>query len=58
VQALLDARGASADVVRSPGVVSFRVDLGGMTADEHPWALDLAADAAALGRQVVAIRLP
>ena len=58
VQALLDARGASADVVRSPGVVSFRVDLGGRTADEHPWAQDLAADAAALGRQVVAIRLP
>ncbi|GAA4412944.1 hypothetical protein GCM10023168_35360 [Fodinibacter luteus] len=58
VQALLDARGASADVVRSPGVVSFRVDLGGKTADEHPWAQDLAADAVALGRQVVAIRLP
>lgn len=58
VQALLDARGASVDVVRSPGVVSFRVDLGGKTADEHPWAQDLAADAAALGRQVVAIRLP
>lgn len=58
VQALLDDRGASADVVRSPGVVSFRIDLGGKTADEHPWAQDLAADAAALGRQVVAIRLP
>jgi len=58
VQALLDAKAASAEVVRSPGVVSFRVDLGGQTADEHPWAQQLALDAAALGRQVVAIRLP
>jgi hypothetical protein len=58
VQALLDERGAAAEVVRSPGVVSFRVDLGGRSADEHPWAADLAADVAALGRQVVAVRLP
>ncbi|TQM65081.1 M14 family zinc carboxypeptidase [Humibacillus xanthopallidus] len=58
VQALLAARGASADVVRSPGVVSFRVDLGGRTADEHPWAQEVALDAAKLGPQVVAIRLP
>ncbi len=58
VQALLDARAASAQVVRSPGVVSFRVDLGGQPADQHPWAQQLALDAAALGRQVVAIRLP
>ncbi len=58
VRALLDARGASAEVVRSPGVVSFRVDLGGLGADEHPWAQQVAVDAAALGRQVVAIRLP
>lgn len=58
IQALLDAKGASADVVRSPGVVSFRVDLGGLTGDEHPWAQDVAVEAAELGRQVVAIRLP
>ncbi len=58
VQALLSARAASADVVRSPGVVSFRVDLGGQSSDEHPWAQELALDAAKLGPQVVAIRLP
>jgi hypothetical protein len=58
VQTLLDARGASADVVRSAGVVSYRVDLGGRTTDEHPWAADLAREAAALGNQVVAVRLP
>ena len=58
VQALLSAKAASADVVRSPGVVSFRVDLGGQTSDEHPWAQELALDAAKLGPQVVAIRLP
>jgi hypothetical protein len=38
---LVDARGASADVVRSAGVVSDRVDLGGRTTDEHPRAADL-----------------
>ncbi len=58
VKALLDARGASADIVRSPGVVSFRVDLGGLGADEHPWAQQVAVEASTLGRQVVAIRLP
>ncbi len=58
VQRLLDTRGATADVVRAKGVVSFRVDLGGLAADEHPWAQDLAVDAAELGPQVVAIRLP
>jgi len=58
VQALLDARGASVDIVRSPGVVSFRVDLGGLGADDHPWAQQVAVDAAALGTEVVAIRLP
>jgi hypothetical protein len=58
VQALLDARGASADVVRSTGIVSYRVDVGGLPTDEHPWAADLARDAAALGNQVVSIRLP
>lgn len=58
VQALLDAKGASAEVVRSPGVVSFRVDLDGLAADEHPWAQELAVEAADLGPQVVAIRLP
>jgi hypothetical protein len=58
VEALLEARGAAAEVVRAPGVVSYRVDLGGLATDEHPWAGDLARDAAALGKQVLAVRLP
>jgi hypothetical protein len=58
VRALLAGRGGSADVVRSPGQVSFRVDLDGMTADEHPWAVAVADEVAKLGSQVVAIRLP
>ncbi|MFC7343558.1 M14 family zinc carboxypeptidase [Saccharopolyspora griseoalba] len=36
----------------------FLVDLGGMTADEHPWARDLAGEVAGLGSSVRAIRLP
>jgi Zinc carboxypeptidase len=58
VRALLADRGASAVTVRSAGRVSFRVDLGGLAADEHPWAGALADDVAQLGRRVVAIRLP
>ena len=58
VQALLAARDADVDVVRSAGRVSFRVDLGGRAADQHPWAATLAGDVAALGDEVVAIRLP
>ena len=58
VQAMLDARGVGADVVRARGVVSFRVDLGGLTSDEHPWAQELAQQAAGLGPDVVAVRLP
>ena len=58
VRALLADRGASAVTVRSAGRVSFRVDLDGMTADEHPWAGSLADEVAKLGSQVVAIRLP
>ncbi len=58
VRALLAERGASADVLRAPGQVSFRVDLEGMTADEHPWAVAVADEVAQLGRRVVAIRLP
>ncbi|MEV0084611.1 M14 family metallopeptidase [Saccharopolyspora sp. NPDC050642] len=58
VQRLIAERGGTADVVHGPNVVRFRVDLGGMNADEHPWARRLADEAAALGRSVVAISLP
>ncbi|GAA4617937.1 M14 family zinc carboxypeptidase [Saccharopolyspora hordei] len=58
VQRWLAERGATADVTRSPDVVRFRVDLGGVSADEHPWARKLADQVAGLGRDVVAISLP
>jgi hypothetical protein len=58
VQALIDRYDADADVTRSAGRVSFRVDLGGLTAEQHPWAVPLADDVAALGDQVLAVRLP
>ena len=58
VRELLARYGARADVVRAGGRVGFRVDLGGQSSDEHPWAQELALDAAKLGPQVVAIRLP
>lgn len=58
VRALLKEYGAAAQTVSSDGRVSFRVDLGGRSADEHPWARSLADDVASLGDAVVAIRLP
>ncbi|HLR97235.1 MAG TPA: M14 family zinc carboxypeptidase [Jiangellaceae bacterium] len=58
VEELLGERGASFDVVPSDDAVSYRVDLDGQSSDEHPWAQDVAQDAATLGEQVVAIRLP
>ncbi len=58
VRDLLAGYGARADVVRAPGTVSYRVDLGGLRTDEHPWAQQLAQDVADLGAPVVAIRLP
>ncbi|MEU6262856.1 hypothetical protein [Saccharopolyspora shandongensis] len=58
MQRLIAERGGTADVVRGANVVRFRIDLGGMNADEHPWARRLADEAAALGRAVVAISLP
>ena len=58
VRALLAERRAEVDVIRSAGQVSFRVDVGGRSADQHPWAATVADDVAALGDQVVAIRLP
>ncbi len=62
VRGLLARYGAEADVVRAGGEVSFRVDLGGRSAEQHPWARLLADDVAALDDHapnlVVAIRLP
>jgi hypothetical protein len=58
VEALLAAHDAAVQIVRSPARVSFRVDLDGATADEHPWAATLARDVALLGEEVVAVRLP
>jgi hypothetical protein len=58
VRALLARYGAEAETVTSSGRTSFRVDLGGLSSDEHPWARSLADAAAGLGEQVVAIRLP
>ncbi|MGE5720492.1 MAG: hypothetical protein ACM3XQ_11500, partial [Nocardioidaceae bacterium] len=58
VRELLQRYDARADVVRSARTVSFRVDLDGLRTDEHPWAQQLADDAAGLGRRVVAIRVP
>jgi hypothetical protein len=58
VRALLAERDATVETVRSPGRMSFRVDLGGLSADEHPWARSLADDVAQLGDEVVAISLP
>ena len=58
VRTLLRQYGARADAVRTPYGVSFRVDLGGLQADEHPWARSLADDVAALGDAVVAVRVP
>jgi hypothetical protein len=58
VSDLLQRYGARADVVSGKESVSFRVDLGGLSGDEHPWAQKLAEDVAELGREVIAIRLP
>ncbi|MEB3370400.1 M14 family zinc carboxypeptidase [Saccharopolyspora mangrovi] len=58
VRALLGARSAAFDEVRAGDGVRFLVDLGGRGADEHPWARSVADQVAALGRSVVAIRLP
>jgi hypothetical protein len=58
VHALLRSYGASADTVSTEGQVSFRVDLDGLSAEDHPFARDLARDVAALGSDVVAVRLP
>jgi hypothetical protein len=58
VRAASRQQGAKANTVTGEGKVSFRVDLGGRDADDHPWATELADDVAGLGDEVVAIRLP
>ncbi len=58
VAALLADHRADVRVTRTPGRTSFRVDLGGSTADEHPWAATVAQEVSALGDAVVAVRLP
>ncbi|WP_148570888.1 M14 family zinc carboxypeptidase [Nocardioides caldifontis] len=59
VRALLAEHDADVDVVRDGRrSVGFRVDLRGMTADDHPWAVTVAQDVAELGEDVVALRLP
>lgn len=58
VRAMLESYGAKANVVSDDGQTSFRVDLKGRVADDHPWAQLLAEDVAELENAVVAIRLP
>jgi hypothetical protein len=56
--ALLRRYAADASVVRGPGKVSYRVDLGEKSAEELPWVRALIADVRRLGDQVVAVRAP
>ncbi len=58
VAALLQRYGATASVVRAPDRVSYRVDLGGASAEELPWVTDLVGAVQALGDRVVAVRAP
>ena len=56
--ALLQRYRATASVVQAPGKVSYRVDLGGASAEELPWARDLVGAVHALGDGVIAVRVP
>lgn len=58
VRSLLGEYGAQADVLRAGDTISFRVDVDGLTGDEHPWAVELGQDVTELGKAVVAVRLP
>jgi len=58
VAGILARYGATYDLVRTPRGVTFVVGLGGLTAEEHPWARAAADEVSALGTAVVAIRLP
>ncbi|RRO14288.1 hypothetical protein EIL87_21425 [Saccharopolyspora rhizosphaerae] len=58
VRASLGARSAVFDELRTGDSVRFLVDLGGRSADDHPWARSVADEVARLGTSVVAIRLP
>jgi len=56
--ALLQRYGVDASVVRAAGKVSYRIDVGGKSAEDLPWLRDLVADVHGLGDQVVAVRVP
>ncbi len=56
--AVLAGHAAAVAVVRSPGAVSLRVDLGGRSADQVPWVRAAVQDVASLGSDVLAVRLP
>jgi hypothetical protein len=59
VEAVLSSYGASWTLVKTKRALTYVVDLGGLTGDEHPWARPAAADLEALGTGVVlALRLP
>lgn len=58
VEALLASYGAVYDTVKTKRGLTYVVDLGGLTAEEHPWARQLADQVAGLGTDVLAIRLP
>lgn len=58
VRDLLAAHGANAEVRSRGDSVSFRVALGGLGGEEHPWASDVAREVKALGKAVRLIRLP
>ncbi|HSR26549.1 MAG TPA: hypothetical protein VLW53_23555, partial [Candidatus Eisenbacteria bacterium] len=58
VAGILARCGAVYDLVRTPRGVTFVVNLGGATAEDHPWARSAADEVAALGSAVIAVRLP
>ena len=59
VRALLDARGLRYRVVRARGKAAFLVaNPGGLSADDNPWARDVAADLRRSGAPVVMFSAP
>ena len=59
VAGLLSRYRAAYEVRRAPGKVRFLVaNPGGLSADQHPFALDLARELRAAGAEVVALKLP
>jgi hypothetical protein len=58
VEALLASYGAVYGTVKTKRGLTYVVDLGGLSAEEHAWARQLADQVADLGTDVLAIRLP